>query len=220
MKLIDELKQSKYYRLLVAVIIAVVALLLAMVGTHFIAQWNADESSEQEIRIQNLLTMQKDSLESVYLFEKIEALDSLEVIHKSKAEQTNKEVAKLKSDLKTEKDKTADLKEKLKNFPTLENCQEVVSQQDRIIDKQYQVIDSLDAEAQEWCELYDNENAKGTLKDTLIAGKTRTIQTLNSEVKTLGNELQIINTKLDKARWWKRNWLWATNSYRNWLKNR
>lgn len=215
---LKEIKGSRYYRLVRDVIIALLALFIAVLLTHFISQWSADTSSEQEIRIQNLLTMQKDSLEEVYLFEKIEALDSLEVIHKNKAEQTSKEVTKLKSDLKTEKDKTADLKEKLKNFPTLENCQEVVSRQDRIIDKQYQVIDSLDAEAQEWCELYDNENAKGVLKDTIIAGKTRTIQTLNSEVKTLGKELKTINDKLNTG-WWKRNWLWATNSYRNYLRD-
>jgi len=215
---LKEIKGSRYYRLVRDVIIALLALFIAVLLTHFISQWSADTSSEQEIRIQNLLTMQKDSLESVYLFEKIEALDSLEVVHKNKAEQTNKEVTKLKSDLKTERDKTAYLKEKLKNFPTLENCQEVVSQQDRIIDKQYQVIDSLDAEAQEWCELYENENAKGVLKDTLIAEKSRTIQTLNSEVKTLGKELKTINDKLNTG-WWKRNWLWATNSYRNYLRD-
>ena len=215
---LKEIKGSRYYRLVRDVIIALLALFIAVLLTHFISQWSADTSSEQEIRIQNLLTMQKDSLKSVYLLEKIEALDSLEVVHKNKAEQTNKEVTKLKSDLKTEKDKTADMKEKLKNFPTLENCQEVVSQQDRIIDKQYQVIDSLDAEAQEWCELYENENAKGVLKDTLIAEKSRTIQTLNSEVKTLGKELKTINDKLNTG-WWKRNWLWATNSYRNYLRD-
>lgn len=85
---------------------------------------------------------------------------------------------------------------------------------------QSEAIDSLDKEAQQWCELYENENVKGILKDSIISRKDRVINTLDFEFKELQSQITYIDQKLNGDSWLKRNWLWATNSYRNYLKNR
>ena len=53
-------------------------LAVAVLLTHAIASWSADESQSENIRIQNLLTMQKDSLDGIYVQQRIAARDSIE----------------------------------------------------------------------------------------------------------------------------------------------
>jgi len=197
-----------------------VILLLAIGITHLVARWSADESQSEDIRIQNLLTMQKDSLEGIYVQQRINALDSAETTLLKTVYPLSAENDKLKQKL-SEKDKTInDLKEKFKADPTLENCSKLVEKQGVKIEEQVTLITGLEKEAQEWCELYENENIKVIEKDTLLAQKNRTLKTVNAELKTANGELQTLNNKIDKTSWFKRNWLWSTNSYRNWLKSR
>lgn len=195
-------------------------LALAVLLTHTIASWSADASQSENIRIQNLLTMQKDSLEGIYVQQRITALDSAEKAILKTVYPLSEENDKLKQKL-SEKDKTInDLKEKFKTDPTLENCSKLVEKQSVKIEEQVTLITGLEKEAQQWCELYENENAKGIEKDTLLAQKNRTLKTVNAELKTVNGELQTVNNKINKTSWFKRNWLWSTNSYRNWLKSR
>ena len=103
-----KLPFTKYSRLIRAILITIAAIFIIGLLTHFISSWSADVSSEEEIRIQNLLTMQKDSLESVYLQEKINALDSVEISKKQSLAEKDKHITSLKKDLKTEKNKNED----------------------------------------------------------------------------------------------------------------
>ena len=126
----------------------------------------------------------------------------------------------LKNDLKRERKKSSDLEKKFRENPTLENCTETVDQQKVEIVKLYNVTDSLDKEAQNWCELYEAENTKGIKKDSIIARKDRTIATQNSQLATMRAEITIVDQKLNDPNALKRNWKWATGSYRDWLRDR
>ena len=112
------------------------------------------------------------------------------------------------------------MEKKFRDNPTLENCTETVDQQKVEIAKLYNLTDSIDTEAQNWCELYEAENTKGIKKDSIIARKDRTIATQNSQLSTLRAEITIVDQKLNDPNALKRNWKWATGSYRDWLRDR
>ena len=195
-------------------------LAVAVLLTHAIASWSADESQSENIRIQNLLTMQKDSIESEYALKRIALLDSTENQLLEAVTPLKEENGALKRRI-SEKDKTiVDLKEKFKQNPTLENCTQLVEKQEIKIEEQKTLITGLEKEAQEWCELYENENTKGIDKDSIIARKDRTIATQNSQLSTMRAEISIVDKKLNDPSSFKRNWKWATGSYRDWLRDR
>ena len=164
--------------------------------------------------------MQKDSIESVFLARDLRKMDSLEAVLLQKIEPLRAKNDKLQAEIDKKTREISALKHSFAENPTLENCSNLVNQQEIVIATQSEVIDSLDKEAQEWCELYENENVKGILKDSILARKDRTINTLNREFKEMQSQVTAIDQKLNGDRWLKRNWLWATNSYRNHLKNR
>ena len=193
---------------------------VAGVITNTAARCSADESAAEKIRIDNLLLMQRDSLETVYDNRELALLDSLEDILFRRAEEMHTENENLKNDLKRERRKSADLEKEFRENPTLENCTETVDQQKVEIAKLYNVTDSLDKEAQNWCELYEAENTKGIKKDSIIARKDRTIATQNSQLSTMRAEITIVDQKLNDPSSFKRNWKWATGSYRDWLRDR
>lgn len=193
---------------------------VAGVITNTAARCSADESAAEQIRIDNLLLMQRDSLETVYDNRELALLDSLEDILFRRAQEMHTENANLKNDLKRERRKSADSEKEFRENPTLENCTETVDQQKVEIAKLYNVTDSLDKEAQNWCELYEAENTKGIKKDSIIARKDRTIATQNSQLATMRAEISIVDQKLNDPNAFKRNWKWATGSYRDWLRDR
>ena len=193
---------------------------VAGVITNTAARCSADESAAEKIRIDNLLLMQRDSLETVYDNRELALLDSLEDILFRRAQEMHAENENLKNDLKRERRKSADLEKEFRENPTLENCTETVDQQKVEIAKLYNVTDSLDKEAQNWCELYEAENTKGIKKDSIIARKDRTIATQNSQLSTMRAEISIVDQKLNDPNALKRNWKWATGSYRDWLRDR
>ena len=193
---------------------------VAGVITNTAARCSADESAAEKIRIDNLLLMQRDSLETVYDNRELALLDSLEDILFRRAQEMHTENANLKNDLKRERKKSSDLEKKFRENPTIENCTETVDQQKVEIAKLYNVTDSLDKEAQNWCELYEAENTKGIKKDSIIARKDRTIATQNSQLATMRAEISIVDQKLNDPSSFKRNWKWATGSYRDWLRDR
>ncbi len=193
---------------------------VAGVITNTAARCSADESAAEKIRIDNLLLMQRDSLETVYDNRELALLDSLEDILFRRAQEMHVENENLKKDLKRERRKSADLEKAFRENPTLENCTETVDQQKVEIAKLYNVTDSLDKEAQNWCELYEAENTKGIKKDSIIARKDRTIATQNSQLATIRAEISIVDEKLNDPSSFKRNWKWATGSYRDWLRDR
>lgn len=193
---------------------------VAGIITNTAARCSADESAAEKIRIDNLLLMQRDSLETVYDNRELALLDSLEDILFRRAQEMHTENANLKNDLKRERRKSAELEKEFRENPTLENCTETVDQQKVEIAKLYNVTDSLDKEAQNWCELYENENVKGILKDSIISRKTRTISTQQTQLTTLRSEISIVDQKLNDPSSFKRNWKWATGSYRDWLRDR
>ena len=139
----------------------------------------------------------------------------LEKIEPLRAENEN-----LKAEINKKTREISVLKHEFSKNPTLENCENLVNQQEIVIYSHVQAIDSLDKEAQEWCELYENENVKGILKDSIISRKDRVINTLNREFVDMQSQITSIDQKLNGDKWLKRNWLWVTNSYRNYLKNR
>ena len=193
---------------------------VAGVITNTAARCSADESAAEKIRIDNLLLMQRDSLETVFDNRELALLDSLEDILFRRAQEMHTENENLKNDLKRERRKSADLEKEFRENPTLENCTETVDQQKVEIAKLYNVTDSLDKESQNWCELYEAENTKGIKKDSIIARKDRTIATQNSQLSTLRAEISIVDQKLNDPSSFKRNWKWATGSYRDWLRDR
>ncbi len=193
---------------------------VAGVITNTAARCSADESAAEKIRIDNLLLMQRDSLETVYDNRELAIMDSLEDILFRRAQEMHTENENLKNDLKRERRKSAELERIFRENPTLENCTETVDQQKTEIAKLYNVTDSLDKEAQNWCELYENENTKGIKKDSIIARKDRTIATQNSQLATMRAEITIVDQKLNDPNALKRNWKWATGSYRDWLRDR
>lgn len=193
---------------------------VAGVITNTAARCSADESAAEKIRIDNLLLMQRDSLETVYDNRELALLDSLEDILFRRAQEMHVENENLKNDLKRERRKSAELERIFRENPTLETCTETVDQQKTEIAKLYNATDSLDKEAQNWCELYENENVKGILKDSIISRKTRTISTQQTQLTTLRAEISIVDQKLNDPNAFKRNWKWATGSYRDWLRDR
>lgn len=193
---------------------------VAGVITNTAARCSADESAAEKIRIDNLLLMQRDSLETVYDNRELALLDSLEDILFRRAQEMHTENENLKNDLKRERKKSSDFEKEFRENPTIENCTETVDQQKVEIAKLYNVTDSLDKEAQNWCELYEAENIKGIKKDSIIARKDRTIATQNSQLATMGAEITIVDEKLNDPNALKRNWKWATGSYRDWLRDR
>lgn len=205
--------------ILSAVIVFGLLILMAII-TNIAGKCSADEPNSEQKRIENLLLMQKDSIESAFLARDLRKMDSLEVILLEKIEPLKAENENLKEEINKKKREIYILKQDFKENPTLENCSNLVNQQEIVITVQSEAIDSLDKEAQEWCELYENENVKGILKDSIISRKDRVINTLDFEFKELQSQITSIDQKLNGDRWLKRNWLWATNSYRNYLKNR
>lgn len=205
--------------ILSAVIVFGLLILMAMI-TNIAGKCTADEPNSEEKRIENLLLMQKDSIESAFLARDLRKMDSLEAVLLREIEPLRVENDKLKSEINKKTREIYVLKQDFKSNPTLENCSNLVNQQEIVIAVQSEAIDSLDKEAQEWCELYENENVKGILKDSIISRKDRTINTLNREFSDMQSQITSIDQKLNGDRWIKRNWLWATNSYRNYLKNR
>ena len=205
--------------ILSAVIVFGLLILMALI-TNIAGKCSADEPNSEEKRVKNLLLMQKDSIESAFLARDLRKMDSLEAVLLREIEPLRVENAKLQSEIDKKTREIYVLKQEFKNNPTLENCSNLVNQQEIVIAVQSEAIDSLDKEAQQWCELYENENVKGILKDSIISRKDRTINTLNREFVDMQNQITSIDQKLNGDRWLKRNWLWATNSYRNYLKNR
>lgn len=199
-------------------IVAVVLIIAAITNTA--ARCSADNSSAEQIRIQNLLTMQADSLNDVYEQKEKSKLDSLETLNKAKADKLHTENLKLQTDLKKEKKKSAELYKKFTETPTLENCTELVENQQIELQKQYVLVDSLNKELFEWVVLYDNENDKVLARDSTISRKNRTISALQYQYSAMEAHVTNIDQKLNHPSVLKRNWLWATRSYRNWLKSR
>ena len=193
---------------------------VAGVITNTAARCTADESAAEKIRVDNLLQKQKDSLWDVFDNRELAIMDSLEDILFRRAQEMHVENENLKNDLKRERRKSADLEKEFRENPTLENCTETVDQQKVEIAKLYNVTDSLDTEAQNWCELYEAENTKGIKKDSIISRKTRTISTQQTQLTTLRAEISIVDQKLNDPNALKRNWKWATGSYRDWLRDR
>lgn len=193
---------------------------VAGVITNTAARCSADESAAEKIRVDNLLQKQKDSLWDVFDNRELALLDSLEDILFRRAQKMHTENANLKNDLKRERRKSAELERIFRENPTLETCTETVDQQKVEIVKLYNLTDSLDAEAQTYCELYEAENTKGIKKDSIIARKDRTIATQNSQLTTMRAEITIVDQKLNDPSSFKRNWKWATGSYRDWLRDR
>lgn len=205
--------------ILSAVIVFGLLILMAII-TNIAGKCSADEPNTEEKRIENLLLMQKDSLESAFLARDLRKMDSLEAVLLREIEPLKAKNAKLQSEIDKKTREIYVLKQEFKENPTLENCSNLVNQQEIVIAVQSEAIDSLDKEAQQWCELYENENVKGILKDSIISRKDRVINTLNREFSDMQSQITSIDQKLNGDRWLKRNWLWATNSYRNYLKNR
>ena len=212
-------KLSKTTVQIMSVSLIVGVVLLAGLITNTAARCSADESTANQIRVENLLQLQKDSLESLYLKREVALMDSLEEVNLARVQETRSATIDLKRSLEKEKYKSSELERKFRENPTLEGCTETIDQKNVEISKQSQVIDSLDTEAQQWCELYEAEDIKGRKKDTLISQKERTIATLSSEVTKMQAEVTSIDHKLNNTSWLKRNWKWATGSYRNWLKD-
>ena len=205
--------------ILSAIIVFGLLTLMAII-TNIAGKCSADEPNTEEKRIENLLLMQKDSIESSFLARDLRKMDSLEAVLLSKIEPLQAKNDKLQAEVNKKNREIYALKQVFEDSPTLENCENLVNQQNIVIVTQSEVIDSLDKEAQEWCELYENENVKGILKDSILSRKDRTINTLNREFREMQSQVTAIDQKLNGDRWLKRNWLWATNSYRNHLKNR
>lgn len=203
-----------------AVLAIIAVIFVAGVITNTAARCSADESAAEKIRVDDLLQKQKDSLWDVFDNRELAIMDSLEDILFRRAQEMQAENENLKNDLKRERRKSADLEKKFRENPTLENCTETVDQQKVEIAKLYNVTDSLDKEAQNWCELYEAENTKGIKKDSIIARKDRTIATQNSQLSTMRAEISIVDQKLNDPNALKRNWKWATGSYRDWLRDR
>lgn len=203
-----------------AVLAIIAVIFVAGVITNTAARCSADESAAEKIRVDDLLQKQKDSLWDVFDNRELAIMDSLEDILFRRAQEMQAENENLKNDLKRERRKSADLEKKFRENPTLENCTETVDQQKVEIAKLYNVTDSLDKEAQNWCELYEAENTKGIKKDSIIARKDKTIATQNSQLTTLRAEISIVDQKLNDPNALKRNWKWATGSYRDWLRDR
>ena len=193
---------------------------VAGVITNTAARCSADESAAEKIRVDDLLQRQKDSLWDVFDKRELAIMDSLEDIRYRRAQEMHTENENLKNDLKRERKKSAELEKEFRENPTLENCTETVDQQKVEIAKLYNVTDSLDKEAQNWCELYEAENTKGIKKDSIIARKDRTIATQQTQLSTLRAEITIVDHKLNDPNALKRNWKWATGSYRDWLRDR
>lgn len=202
-----------------AIIVFGLLILMAII-TNIAGKCSADEPNSEEKRIENLLLMQKDSIESVFLARDLRKMDSLEAVLLSKIEPLQEKNDKLQAEIDKKTHEISVLKHSFAENPTLENCSNLVNQQEIVIAVQYEAIDSLNKEAQQWCELYENENVKGILKDSIISRKDRTINTLNREFKEMQSQVTAIDQKLNGDGWLKRNWLWATNNYRNYLKNR
>jgi predicted RNase H-like nuclease (RuvC/YqgF family) len=195
-------------------------LVLMAIITNIAGKCSADEPNADKKRIENLLLMQKDSLESAFLARDLRKMDSLEAVLLKKIEPLKAQNDKLQAEINKKTREISVLKHEFSKNPTLENCENLVNQQNIVIAVQADAIDSLDKEAQQWCELYENENVKGILKDSILARKDRTINTLNREFSEMQSQVTAIDHKLNGDKWLKRNWLWATNSYRNYLKNR
>lgn len=193
---------------------------VAGVITNTAARCSADESAAEKILVDYLLQKQKDSLWDVFDNRELAIMDSLEDIRFRRVQEMHTENENLKNDLKRERRKSADLEKEFRENPTLENCTETVDQQNTEIAKLYNVTDSLDKEAQNWCELYEAENTKGIKKDSIIARKDRTITTQNSQLSTMRAEISIVDEKLNDPNAFKRNWKWVTGSYRDWLRDR
>ena len=205
--------------ILSAVIVFGLLVLMAII-TNIAGKCSTDEPNAEEKRIKNLLLMQKDSIENAFLARDLRKMDSLEAVLLKKIDPLKAKNEKLQSEIDKKTREISVLKHEFSENPTLENCENLVNQQNIVIAVQSEVIDSLDKEAQEWCELYENENVKGILKDSIISRKDRTINTLNREFSEMQSQVTDIDHKLNGDGWLKRNWLWATNSYRNYLKNR
>ena len=205
--------------ILSAVIVFGLLVLMAII-TNIAGKCSVDEPNAEQKRIENLLLMQKDSIENAFLARDLRKMDSLEVVLLGIVEPLKAKNDKLQAEINKKTREISVLKHEFSENPTLENCENLVNQQNIVIAVQAEAIDSLDKEAQEWCELYENENVKGILKDSIISRKDRTINTLNREFSEMQSKVTAIDHKLNGDRWLKRNWLWATNSYRNYLKNR
>lgn len=205
--------------ILSAVIVFGLLVLMAVI-TNIAGKCSVDEPNAEQKRIENLLLMQKDSIENAFLARDLRKMDSLEAVLLGIVEPLKAKNDKLQAEINKKTREISVLKHEFSENPTLENCSNLVNQQNIVIAVQAEAIDSLDKEAQQWCELYENENVKGILKDSILARKDRTINTLNREFSEMQSQVTSIDHKLNGDRWLKRNWLWATNSYRNYLKNR
>lgn len=213
MKITEDLKK------VFAAIGIVVSILLVGLFTNTVAKCSADKANTEAKKISSLLINQKDSLETIYKVRQLAALDKVEKVMLHEVSKLSEENKNLEKQLKNEQKKNNDLYNRFKNDPTFENCNNLVNQQEVVIAIQSETIDSLDKEAQGWCELYENESKKGDIKDEIIQSKDTVIQYQKKEIQTYISNEEKLNNKLNNTSAFKRNWLWITNSYRNWLKN-
>ena len=100
-----------------AIIVFGLLILMAII-TNIAGKCSADEQNSEEKRIENLLLMQKDSIESVFLARDLRKMDSLEAVLLSKIEPLQAKNDKLQAEIDKKTREISVLKHSFAENPT------------------------------------------------------------------------------------------------------
>ena len=183
-------------------IFAVIAL---VVGIFIIGDSCYEHKAETVVEQTDILQLRDhlvDNIRSLAIAKQLLIEDSIAGYYKQRLQQKDQSISAGKKEINRLSKRIETLIVDYNDNPTLDKCDSALKYQAKQIDVQQAVIDSLDAEAQEWCELSESYERTIILKDTLLNNKTADLLRANNNINQLQKQIKRDNN------WWKRNEKW------------
>lgn len=183
-------------------IFAVIAL---VVGIFIIGDSCSEHKAEtvvEQTDIRQLRDHLVDSVQSLAIAKQLFIEDSIAGYYKQRLQLKDQSISAGKTEINRLSKRIEKLIVDYNENPTIDKCDSALKYQAKQIDVQQAVIDSLDAEAQEWCELSESYERTIILKDTLLNNKTADLLRANNNINQLQKQIKRDNN------WWNRNEKW------------
>ena len=181
------------------------AVLALVIGFFVIGDRCSGKKAEvvvEQTDIRQLRDHLVDSVQSLAIAKQLLIEDSIAGYYKQRLQQKDKYITAGKIEINRLSKHIEKLMVDYNNNPTIDKCDSALKYQAKQIDVQQLVIDSLDAEAQDWCELSESYARTIVMKDTLLNNKTADLLRANNNINQLQKQIKRDNN------WWKRNEKW------------
>lgn len=180
-----------------------IAVLLAVI---FCAGWKLRNYNHEISRLTEFVQYQnvnlRDSLTTLYSNRSIAEKDTLIKAHKQELVAAQKKVDKLTIQLKNLKAENESLMIEYDIDKTLDNCDDVVKSQIKVITKQDTIIKELGSEVEVCLNINGLLEQKISLKDTIIISKVGVIKIQDLHINKLIEEKEKLAKKAKNKRFW------------------